>query len=104
MTWAERVGDLATNVTLVALTTIRIVTELIRIATVAVDSLVTALGEGSESGLKSTEAKGLWLRLPGTVLLGAAMAILQFIAIFTVLARQTATTVNEFVRTLAETS
>jgi hypothetical protein len=43
-----------------------------------------------------------WLRLPGIVLLGIALLILQFLAIFTVLLRQATTKLNDFVVGLAE--
>ena len=103
MTWAQRVGDLATNLMLVLISAIRIVTEIVRFAFVIVDSFVTDLGERAETGLQATAAaERAWIRLPGQVLLGIAMAILQFLAIFTVLLRQAATKVNDFFRGLAE--
>ena len=103
MTWAERVGDLATNVTLVILATIRIVTVIVRFFFVIIDSLVTDLGRRTEEGLGRTGvAAQAWVRLPGQVLLGVALAILQLLAIFTVLLRQAATKLDDFFRGLAE--
>ena len=61
------------------------------------------LGEHSEAGLRRMEvAEQAWLRLPGMVLLGLAYVILSFLAIFTVLLRQAATKLNDFVVGLAE--
>ena len=103
MTWADRVGDVATRLTLVVLLTIRIVTELIRLVFVTVDRLVMDLGERSESGLTRVEAsERAWVRLPGSVLLGIAFVILQFLAIFTVFFRQASTLLNNLVIALAE--
>lgn len=98
MTWAERVGDLATRVALVVLLTIRIFTELIRLLFVTLDRFVTDLGERAEEGLRRVEAaERAWVRLPGSVLLGLA-----FLAIFTVLLRQASTKLNDFIVGLAE--
>ena len=103
MTWAERVGDLASRLVLVLLTAIRILTELLRLIFVTVDRFVMDLGEHSEKGLRQVEASArAWVRLPGAVLLGLAFVILQFLAIFTVLLRQGATKLNDFVVGLAE--
>lgn len=103
MTWAEMVGDLASRLTLVVLTAIRIVTELLRLVFVTLDKFVMDLGARSEVGLRRTEtSERAWMRLPGTVLLGLALAILLFLAIFTVLLRQAATLLNSFVVGLAE--
>ena len=103
MTWAERVGDLATRLTLVILTTIRIVTELLRLLFVSLDRLVVVLGEFTEAGLRGAPTvERAWVRLPGTVLLGIAFALLQFLAIFTVLLRQASTTLNDFIVGLVE--
>lgn len=103
MTWAERVGDLATRLTLVVLTAIRIVTELVRLVFVTLDRFVTDLGERSEGGLRNLDTSDrAWVKLPGIVLLGIAFVILQFLAIFTVLFRQAATKLNDFVVGLAE--
>jgi hypothetical protein len=103
MTWAERVGDLATRTTLVLLTSIRIFTELARLVFVTVDRFVMDLGERTEAGLRQTEISDrAWLRLPGVVLLGIAFIMLAFLAIFTVFLRQLATRLNDFVVGLAE--
>jgi hypothetical protein len=103
MTWAERVGDLATRLVLVILMAIRILTELVRLFFVALDSLITELGTRSEAGLKQVEAsERAWVRLPGSVLLGLAYVILELLSIFTVLFRQAATKLNDFIVALAE--
>lgn len=104
MTWAERVGDLATRLTLVVLTAIRIVTELIRLVAVALDGFVRDLGERSEGGLRSLEVaqQRAWVALPGTVLLGIAYILIELLAVFTVLVRQATTKLNDFVVGLAE--
>lgn len=103
MTWAERVGDLAIRLTLVFLTAIRIITELLRLIFVTLDRFVMDLGELSEGGLRRMEAsERAWVRLPGSVLLGLAFVLLQFLAIFTVLFRQAATKLNDFIVALAE--
>ena len=49
MTWAERFGDLATRLALVILTAIRIVTELLRLLFVTVESFIMDLGERTET-------------------------------------------------------
>lgn len=103
MTWAERVGDLATRLMLVILMAIRIVTEFFRLLAVTLERFVMDLGERTEAGLQRTEAaERAWVRLPGSVLLGLAFALLQLLAIVTVLFRQAATKVNDFVVGLAE--
>ena len=103
MTWAERVGDLATRLTLTVLLAVRILTEILRLIFVTLDRFVMELGELSEAGLRRTEAaERAWVRLPGAVLLGIAFLILQFLAIFTVLLRQAATKINDFIVGLAE--
>jgi len=103
MTWAERVGDLATRLILVVLMTVRIFTELLRLIFVTLDRFVMDLGERSEGGLRRMEAsERAWVRLPGAVLLGLAFVILSFLGIFTVLFRQAATKLNDFVVGLAE--
>jgi len=80
MTWAERVGDLATRLALVILTAMRIVTELLRLFFVTVESFIMDLGERTEAGLQRTEtADRAWVRLPGSVLLGIAFLVLQFL-------------------------
>ncbi len=103
MTWAERVGDLATRSALVLLLFLRIITELVRLFFVMLDKFVMDLGRRSEGGLERTEASERgWVRLPGAVLLGIAYVLLQFAAIFTVFFRQAATLLNDFVVSLAE--
>lgn len=103
MTWAERVGDLATRLTLVILTAVRIFTELLRLVFVTLDGFVRDLGERSEGGLRKVEgASRAWVSLPGIVLLGIAYVLLQLLAIFTVFLRQAATKLNDFVTGLAE--
>ena len=103
MTWAERVGDLATRLALVIITAMRIVTELLRFFFVTLERFVMHLAEHSEAGLQRTEtAERAWVRLPGSVLLGAILIVLQFLAIFAVLFRQASTTLNDFVIGLAE--
>ena len=103
MTWAERVGDLATRLALVILTAIRIVTELLRLFFVTVERFIMDLGERTETGLQRTEtAERAWVRLPGSVLLGIAFLVLQFLAIFAVFFRQAATKLNDFILELAE--
>lgn len=103
MTWAERVGDLATRLALVILTAMRIVTELLRLIFVTLERFVTDLGERSEVGLQRTETvERTWVRLPGSVLLGIAFVLLQFLAIFAVFFRQASTKLNDFIVGLAE--
>ena len=103
MTWAERVGDLATRLALVILTAIQIVTVFLRFFFVLLDRFVVRLGEFAETGLQgAATAERAWVRLPGAVLLGIAFLLLQFLAIFTVLFRQASTTLNDFVIGLAE--
>ena len=103
MTWAERVGDLATNVALVFINLARIFTLLIRILSEKLDSFITGLGERSEVGLRSTDAPGsTWLSLPAAVLWGVAAVALRFVSIATVFVRQLSVTVDEFFRVLAE--
>ena len=103
MTWAERVGDLATRLALVILTAMRIVTELLRLLFVTVERFIMDLGERTETGLQRTEtAERAWVRLPGSVLLGIAFLLLEFLAIFAVFFRQAATKLNDFILELAE--
>ena len=103
MTWAERVGDLASRLVLVVLTGLRIITELLRLVFVTLDRFVMELGEQSEAGLRRTEAsERAWVRLPGAGLLGIALVVLQLLAVFTVLLRQAATKLNDFIVGLAE--
>lgn len=103
MTWAERVGDLATQIALVLLNSIRIVTELVRLLFLNLDRFVSGLGEQSETGLRGIEASDrAWVRLPGSVVLGIAFALLLFLSIFTVLLRQATTRANDFIVSLSD--
>lgn len=103
MTWAERVGDVATRLTLVILTAVQIITELLRLLFMTLDRFVIDLGELSEGGLGRMQAsERAWVRLPGSVVLGLIFAVLQILAIFTVLFRQAATKLHDFIVGLAE--
>jgi hypothetical protein len=103
MTWAERVGDLATRLALVILTAIRIITELLRLLFVTVERFIMDLGERTETGLQRTETtERAWVRLPGSVLLGIAFLLLEFLAIFAVFFRQASTKLNDFILGLTE--
>ncbi|MBC7235817.1 MAG: hypothetical protein H5T69_08245 [Chloroflexi bacterium] len=103
MTWAERIGDLASRIILVILFAIRIITELLRLLFVTLDSFVVDLGERSETGLRRVEtAQRAWIRLPGAVLLGLAFVVLELLSVFTVLLRQATTKLNDFIVGLAE--
>ncbi len=103
MTWAERVGDLATNVALVGINLARIFTLAASILATKVDDLVTSLGERSENGLARTDtAAGTWVHLPAAVLWGIAAIGLRLISIVTVFVRQLANAADDFFRTLAE--
>lgn len=104
MTWAERFGDLATNVALVAINAVRIVTLPVKLAAVAVDGIVTTLSEKGEDGIKPTTKAGTtsWIGLPAAVLWGVAAITLRTLSIVTVLVRQLATTVDDYMRILAE--
>ncbi|MGH2458895.1 MAG: hypothetical protein ACRDIY_08505 [Chloroflexota bacterium] len=88
---------------MVVLMTLRIITELIRLFFVMLDSFIMDLGGRSETGLRGLDASArTWVKLPGMVLLGIAFVVLQLIAIFTVFFRQASTKVNDFVIGLAE--
>ena len=103
MTWADRVGDLATNIALVLINLARIFTLAARILAGKLDELVTSLGERSEQGLTRTDAPGgAWVRLPAAVLWGVAAVVLRALSIVTVFLRQLTTAVDEFFRVLAE--
>ena len=103
MTWAERVGDLATNVALVGINLARIFTLAAKILATKVDELVTSLGERSESGLDRTSAAtGTWVSLPASVLWGIAAIALRLVSIVTVFVRQLTSATDDFFRTLAE--
>jgi hypothetical protein len=103
MTWAERVGDLATTFAIVLINFGRIFTLIFRVLTKQIDSLVTNLAEKSESGISptGTTAKS-WVSLPAAVAYGAAAIVLRTVSIVTVFARQITETVDEFLRSLAE--
>lgn len=104
MTWAERVGDLATNVALVLINFARIFSLLLRILTERLDEFVTGLGERSEAGLTRTSTPGgnTWIGLPAAVLWGVAAVLLRALSIVTVFARQLFAAIDEFFRVLAE--
>lgn len=103
MTWAERVGDLATNIALVFINLVRVVTLLARILAGKLDSFVTGLGERSEQGLARVDTSGrAWVRLPTNVLWGVAAVVLRLLSIVTVFLRQITTTLDDFFRVLAE--
>ncbi len=103
MTWAERFGDLATNVALVVINAVRIVTLLLRIAAEKVDGFVTALAERGEEGISRTSTSGrAWIALPAAVAWGLAAILLRALSVVTVLARRAAFTLDEFLRVLAE--
>ncbi len=104
MTWAERVGDLGTNIALVLINLARVFTYLARILAQKVDELVTSLGERSEQGLGRTRppSAAAWASLPASVLWGVAAVILRGISIATVFVRQATAAVDEFFRVLAE--
>jgi hypothetical protein len=104
MTWAERFGDLATNVALVLINAVRIVTLPLKLAAIAVDGIVTTLSEKGEDGIKPTNKAGTtsWIGLPAAVLWGVAAITLRTLSIVTVLVRQLATTVDDYMRILAE--
>lgn len=103
MTWAERVGDLAASIALVAINLARIFTLLARVLAQKLDDLVVVLGERSEGGLSRTEAPGAsWVRLPAAVLWGIAAIVLRALSIVTVFLRQLTATIDDFFRVLAE--
>ncbi len=104
MTWSERVGDLATNIVLVLVNLVRIVTLAARLLARILDGLVTNLGEHSEQGLSRTGvASGAeWLQLPARVAWGVATILLRVLSVATVFLRQATEAVDEFFRILAE--
>src|SRR5207245_11561359 len=100
---AALVGVLSPRLALVILTAIRIVTDLLRLLFVTVERFVMDLGERTEAGLQRTETtERAWVRLPGSVLLGIAFLLLEFLAIFAVFFRQAATKLNDFILGLTE--
>ncbi len=103
MTWAERVGDVATNVALVLINLGRIFTLIVRSAAIAIDDLVTSLAERSETGIRPVEAPGTtWVARITAVAWGVAAVALRTLSIATVFVRQVAVTLDEFLRVLAE--
>lgn len=103
MSWAERVGDLFTNIALVVINALRIVTVPVRVAAEKIDELVTNLAERSESGISRTEASArAWVGIVAQVAWGIAAIVLRLISVVTVFVRQVVTTVDEFLRALAE--
>ena len=103
MTWTERVGDLATNVTLVIVNFIRIFTLILSIAAEKLDGLVTALAERSEGGIsRTTETGSGWLSLPASVAWGLAAILLRAASVITVFTRQATATADDFLRALVE--
>jgi hypothetical protein len=104
VTWAERVGDLATNMALVLINFARIFSLLLRILSEKLDEFVTGLGERSEAGLTRTATPGgnTWIGLPAAVLWGVAAVVLRALSIVTVFARQLFAAIDEFFRVLAE--
>lgn len=103
MTWVERVGDLAIGATLVILTLVRVVTELVQFFFVTVDRFIVDLIELSEDGLERVEEREQgWISVPGSILLKVLLLILQFLTLFTVLFREAATKLNDFVAGLME--
>ena len=103
MTWADRVGDLATNAALVLINFARIFTVLVRVISEKIDGFITGLAEKSEGGVNRTETPlSGWLRFPTNTLLLLATAALRLVSIATVFIRQASSTVDEFFRVLAE--
>ena len=101
MTWAERVGDLATNVVLVIINFLRIFTLLLRIAAEWIDRFVTNLAERSESGISRTGSTGSgWISLPASVAWGIAAVLLRATSVITVFARQITAMLDGFLEAL----
>jgi hypothetical protein len=101
MTWAERFGDVATRLMLVAVLLLRLVTQLIRFLFEALDNLVTRLSEMAEQNVRGADVQGMpWVVIVKQVILNIVYAVLQLLAIVTVLLRQLATTLDEFVAAL----
>ncbi len=101
MTWAERFGDVATRLMLVVVLLLRLVTQLIRFLFEALDNLVTRLSEMAEQNVRGADVQGMpWVVIVKQVILNIIYAVLQLLAIVTVLLRQLATTLDEFVAAL----
>ncbi len=74
MTWAERVGDLATQIALVLINFGRIFTLILRVMTDKIDGFVTGLAERSEGGITPTGSLGrVWVSLPAAVAWGGGV-------------------------------
>ena len=102
MTWAERVGDLATNVALVLINFLRIFTLVLRIAADKIDDFVTSLAERSEGGISRTGiGNSAWISLPASVAWGIAAVVLRAASVITVFARQITATTDGFLEALA---
>ncbi|HIF12506.1 MAG TPA: hypothetical protein EYQ82_05780 [Dehalococcoidia bacterium] len=105
MTWADRVGDLATQLALVLINFGRIFTLILRVLTAKIDSLITNLAEKGEGGITPTGSTAKsWVSLPAAVAWGVAAIVLRTVSIVTVFARQLTETLDEFLRALAEES
>ncbi len=103
MTWAERVGDLATQLALVLINFGRIFTLIVRVAADKLAGFITGLAERSEGGISPTGSLGrVWASLPAAVAWGVAAIVLRTASIATVFTRQLAVTLDEFLRALAE--
>jgi hypothetical protein len=101
MTWAERFGDVATRLMLVVVLLLRLVTQLIRFLFEALDNLVSRLSELAETNVQGADVQGMpWVTIVKQVVLNVVYAVLQLLAIVTVLLRQLATTLDEFVAAL----
>ena len=101
MTWAERFGDVATRLMLVVVLLLRLVTQLIRFLFEALDNLVTRLSEMAEQNVRGADVQGMpWVVIVKQVILNIIYAVLQLLAIVTVLLRQLATTLDEFIAAL----
>ena len=101
MTWAERFGDVATRLMLVVVLLLRLVTQLIRFLFEALDSLVTRLSDLAEENVRGADVQGMpWVVIVKQIVLNVIYAVLQLLAIVTVLLRQLATTLDEFVAAL----
>jgi hypothetical protein len=103
MTWAERFGDLATNIALVVINLARIFTVLGKAAAVTVDGFITSLAESSEGGIRPTGGgTKAWTGFLAAVGWGIAAITLRLISIGTTFIRQVTTSVDDFFRELAE--
>lgn len=104
MTWSQRVGDLALNLVQVIIHALTIISELWRQIAVVVDRFFLELAEAIEAGKTPTPSVDRsWARRIGDLFRDVAILALQVPMILTVLHRQLATKVDEFLRGLAET-